>query len=297
MGGSSRSLQVVLPVTTSCGSAMSTSVIPIAIDFNKVSAALGSGDRALLEQLMVKYRDELAEIDELAEELDEDDSDEEDEDSGSTDLRALSQALEEAKQNLKGGQSVNEMLKGLGQMNGVSANNKKALEDFFDESGDDCEVDDDEEFASATDVLRHIIIGEKPARRVAHEFKYGFALLYVCQHLGEELPRGDVWLELRGSTWRRTLDKALKDARVPAKTLSISKHLANRGSPYAAIPKYSGTPEIGYLKIGEIESAQVALRSATLKSVGTEEQECLADVHCWLQTCADSKRDLICFAR
>src|SRR5262249_43072436 len=146
---------------------MSTSLTPIAVDFRKVSTTLGSGDGSLLEQLLVKYRDELQEVDELAEELeeDEDDSDDEDddEDRRSANLRALSQALGQAKQGLEGGQSVGDVLKGLGQAEGVSAQHQKALQDFFDDSDDEDEDKEssDEEFASAADVLRHLITSEK----------------------------------------------------------------------------------------------------------------------------------------
>jgi hypothetical protein len=281
---------------------MSTSLTPIAVDFRKVSSTLGSGDGSLIEQLLLKYRDELEEVDELADELeeDEDDSDDEedDEDSRLASLRALSQSLGQAKQGLEGDQSVGDVLKGLGQAVGVSAQHKKALQDFFDDSDDEDEDEEssDEEFASAADVLRHLITGEKPARRVAHRFKYGFALQYLCQHLGDELPRGDGWLELQ-SKWARMLDQAMKSVGIPAKTLSVAKHLAKRGSPFEAVPKYSDAPEIGFLKRDEIERALAALSGASFEGVGAEEQIFLADIRGWLQTCAESKRDLICFGR
>jgi len=147
---------------------MSTALTPIAVDFRKVSSALGSGDGSLLEQLLVKYRDELKEVDELAEELeeDEDDSDDEEEESRLANLRALSQALGQAKQGLEGGQSVGDVLEGLGRVQGVSAQHQKALQDVFDDSDDEDEAEDDEssdeEFAAAADILRHLITGEKP---------------------------------------------------------------------------------------------------------------------------------------
>lgn len=278
---------------------MSTSLTPIAVDFRKVSTTLGSGDRSLLEKLLAKYRDELEEVDELSEELEENDEDDSDDDTRGANLQALSQALEQAKQTLKGGQSVGDVLKALGQAEGVSAQHQKALQDFLDDSDDTHEDEEssDEEFASAADVLRRLITGEKPARRVAHKFKYGFALQYLCLHLGEELPRGDGWLELRGSQWARVLDQAMKSARIPAKTLSAARHMANRGSPFEAVPKYSDAPSIGFLKRDEIELALGALSNASFEGIGAEEQVFLADIRGWLQTCADSKRDLIFFGR
>jgi hypothetical protein len=287
---------------------MSSTLTPIAVDLAKVNEALGSGDEALLDLLLKKYQAQIAQVDELADELeedeDEDDSgdDEEDEDRKHASLSALSQLLGKAKEGLKGGGSLDNALDGLKQPADVSKKHQAALQDLLndDDDGDD---DDDEnavadeasrgDYASAADVLRHLIVGGKPAKRVAFKFMYGHALQWICLHLGQELPH-DQWHDLRGSTWARSLDKALKTVGVPPKTLSVSKHLADRGSPLKQVPKYSDNPSIGYLTAAEVTSALVALRDAKLDVLG-EERASLEDIRGWLQTCADTQRDLVCF--
>jgi hypothetical protein len=282
---------------------MSSRLTPVAVDFRQVSAAVGSGDAALLERLLTKYRIELEEADEIASELEEDedagdDDDDDDEDSRAASLRALSQLLGQAKKNLEGGRPPDEVLSDIGRAAGVSPQHQHALRDLLSDSGGADDRDDanasQAEYASAADVLRHMIIGEMPARRVAFKFMYGYGLQYLCQYLGEELP-SEQWGDLRGSSWARDLDKALKAVGVPAMTLSVTKHLARRGSPFEIVPRYSDAPEIGYLNRPEVAPALAALLSAKLGAIGHEERPLLEDIRGWLQTCSDSERDLICF--
>jgi hypothetical protein len=276
---------------------MSSTLTPIAIDFRQVSAVLGSRDAALLDLLLTKYREELEEVDELADELEEEDdpdSDEDDDpDSRQASLQALSKLLGQAKQSLQGGRPPDEALKNLGRAEGVSPHHQRALNELLGESAGAGDRNDSD-YASASDVLRHLITGEKPARRVVFPFMYGHAVQFLCQHLGENLPH-DRWHDLRGSAWAKNLDKALKTAGVPAKTLSVAKHLVGRGAPFEIVPRYADSPTIGYLTREEAECALAGLGSASLDALDRETRGFLEDIRGWLQSCVNSQRDLICF--
>ncbi|MFT3883240.1 MAG: hypothetical protein QM703_26755 [Gemmatales bacterium] len=280
---------------------MSSSLTPIAIDFGKLSKVLGSGDEALLDVLLKKFREKFEEVDELASELEEDDDtegdEEDDEASRQASLMALSQLLGKAKQDLQSGVAPAKALSGLGQKGGLSEQHQKALHDLLSDSDDDTTGpanDSPADYASAADVTRHLISGKKPARRVAFKFMYGYALQCLCLHLGEELPH-DRWHDLRGSTWAKSLDKALKTVSIPVKTLSVSKQLVDRGAPFKQVPTYSDNPSIGYLTLAEVERAVAAMQDARLDTLEEETRSFLEDLRRWLQTCADTKRDLICF--
>lgn len=279
---------------------MSSTLTPIAIDFSKVEAVIGSKDESLIDLLLRKYQAEIDEVDELAEELEEDEPDDEAEDdeaSRRASLLALSQLLGKAKASLEGGQPLNQALAGLDQNTGVSTKHADALRDLLSDARTNAQhkTDDQQQaYASTADVLRHLVTGDAPTRKVAFKFMYGHAYLYLCQHLGEELPH-DNWHDLRGSSWAKTLDKALKSTGVPTKTLSVSKHLVDRGSPLKQIPKYSDSPSIGYLTLLEVELALTALREANRDSLDEETKGFLADVQEWLQTCAQKQCGLICF--
>lgn len=280
---------------------MSSTLTPIAVDFAKIAGVLSSRDEALLDTLLKRYREELKQVDELADELEEDndsqDEEEGNEESQRASLLALSQLLGKAKQDLQSGIAPAKALSGLGKPGFISQQQQKALQNLLSDSGDDKKNDVDgpsEGYASAADVLRCLITGDQPARRVAFKFMYGYALQYLCLHIGEVLPH-DQWHDLRGSSWAKSLDKALKSVGVPAKTLSISKHLADRGSPFNQVLKYSDSPTIGYLALPEVELALAPLRDAKLDTLDEEHRSSLEDIRSWLQTCADTRRDLICF--
>src|SRR5262249_18290578 len=113
---------------------------------------------------------------------------------------------------------------------------------------------------------------------------------FLCLHLGEQLPHSN-WHELAGSRWYKAIDQSIQSAGVPATVLSID-HLTARGSP-VPIPKYTDGPSIGYLKRFEIDKALTAFRDANVPNEKIDEYA--EDIRGWLQNCADSKRDLICF--
>lgn len=278
---------------------MSSSLTPIAVDFGKVQAVIGSKDGVLLDTLLKKYQDEFDQVDELADELEDDEPGEENEDDGAdrqASLLALSQLLGKAKQSLEGGQPLEKVVAGFDQNTGVSRKHADALKELFSGEGKDKDngIGQQSDYASTAEVMRSLITGEAPARRVAFKFMYGHALLCLCRHLGEELPHNN-WHDLKGSSWAKTLDRGLKTVKVPAKTLSVAKHLVDRGSPLKQIPKYSDNPTIGYLTLPEVELALAALREANLDTLDNETRGFLTDIRGWLQTCSEKQRGLICF--
>jgi hypothetical protein len=254
---------------------------PYAVDLGRITAVLGSKDQALLDLLTEKFRDEFDSIDSLGEGCEEDD--EEDGDDRRGPVRSVREALP----------MIADFLVSM-LRDEPEEEPKQKEKDSAGKARPPC--------ASAAEALRHLILGEAPDRRVG--FKYGYVLECLCRHFGETLPH-DAWCDLRhGSLWFEDLDKTLRDAGVPAKMLSVSRHLAERGPPIA-IPKYRDFPSIGYLTQAEIRKALAALSKARIDDLGEEEDdeqdeepwlpEGLDDVREWLRACADSQRDLVCF--
>lgn len=270
-------------------------LIPIAVDFGKVKAVFGSRNDDLLKLLLQKHQQELEEVDEIAGEMDqENEADEEDDDdSRQKSLLALSQLLGKAKEGLASGALPDSVMKNLGTSPDLNQQHQAMLQNLFSDSDDDDDSDEESPPASAADVLKSVIDGEDLDKGV-YDFMFGYALKFICLHVGEVLPH-DNWLDLRGSSWAKTLDKALKTNGVPAKTLSVSKHLAGRGSPFKQIPKYDDNPSIGYLTATEVGPALQALQNANFDAMDEELRTNINDIRGWLQTCAETKRELICF--
>src|SRR5262245_7817674 len=178
----------------------------------------------------------------------------------------------------------------------VSALVKKFGDDFeqFDEMAADFTDDEDgEEALTMRTVLQQMVMGEDYNEELG--FMYGYALGFICRHFGEELPN-EHWSAMpSGSEWAGTVDRGLKTAGVSEGVLRVEKHLMYRGAPLA-IPEIEDFPGIGYLKLKEVKAAQKALAQGKLTAV--KDREVLAsiqEIQSWLQTCADSGRDLVCF--
>ncbi len=178
----------------------------------------------------------------------------------------------------------------------VSALVKKFGDDFeqFDEVAADLGDDEGDEGAlTMKDALTQMVMGEEYNEEFG--FMYGYALEFICRHFGEELSN-EHWSAMpSGSEWATTVDRALKAACVPEKVLRVEKHLMYRGAPIA-IPEIEDFPGIGYLKLKEVKAAQKALEQA--KTAAVKDKGVLAslqEIQSWLQTCADSGRDLVCF--
>ncbi len=181
----------------------------------------------------------------------------------------------------------------------IGSRNKRLVAALLKEFGDDFEqidamaadyADDGEEATTVRDALTQMVMGEPYNEAVG--FVYGYTLEYICRHFGELLPNGE-WSAMR-SEWAEKADRALKAAGVGEKVLRLSR-LMSRGSP-VPLPEIEDFPGIGYMDLPEIEAALAALPEDKLAAVKEKElRAALAEVLGWLQTCADSRRDLICF--
>lgn len=150
------------------------------------------------------------------------------------------------------------------------------------------------------EALRHLVLGEPYDKNSGS--KYGNTLEFLCMQFGEELLSNDNFCDVRGALgWFKELDEQLEEAGVSTKLLSISK-LAERGSPIP-IPAYNDFPGIGYLTAKEVGPALDALLGAKFDDIGDEADEDeelwlpeeFEEVRSWLETCVESKRDLVCF--
>jgi hypothetical protein len=191
----------------------------------------------------------------------------------------------------------------LKQVTGViGSKNKRLLSTLIKEFGGEFEqidemaadfVDEmDEEDGATTvrDALTQMVMGQEYNEELG--FVYGYALEFVCRHFGEYLPNGN-WSAMR-SEWAHKADKALEKAGVGAEALRLSR-LMNRGAP-VPLPLIEDFPGIGYMTRKEIDAALLAFGADQLVAVkDAAVREALAEVRGWLQTCAASKRDLICF--
>jgi hypothetical protein len=151
-------------------------------------------------------------------------------------------------------------------------------------------IDPDDEPCSTGEVLRHLIMGE-PYRQDAG-FAYGYCLELISRQIGKTLPNGS-WTALRND-WFDNIAAALRKSGVNSSALSI-RDLAFRGSP-VPLPPIDEFPGIGYLTAAEIGTARAALAAADLtRAQGEEVLAAIHQVHGWLDACAESNRDLLCF--
>ena len=149
------------------------------------------------------------------------------------------------------------------------------------------QIDIEEDTVPLEQALRHIVMGEKQDRHSGTS--YGFALYFLCRHLGEKLET-ESW-EGMGVDWAEDVDGALEQAGVDPAVFSVQKHLMFRGSPIK-IP-ITDSPCIGYLRTSEIAAASTALSAASFDDV--EIKESLSEVGKWFEQCKKANRDLVCF--
>jgi predicted DNA-binding WGR domain protein len=258
---------------------------------------------------------------------DEDEPDDDDTDSEAS-RQALVVAMEEIKERVLQGESPKQALKSLDENAVLTDAQKNALRELFGTLADvmnraapgfkdlinsltpgqmgrlsvnldEDDIDEDEESdepssaVSIAELLRCLVMGEKPAGSVPYRYMYGCALRYLALHFGEVLPH-DQWNDFNSSALR-AIDKAMRTAGIPAKVLSLDR-LVDRGAPIAAIPESHDGLRVGYLRRQEIEQALAALAAAKLDRVDDDDAVYIEDIQDWLRVCADSKRDLLCFS-
>jgi hypothetical protein len=207
---------------------MGTTLTPIAVSLDKLTAVCGSGDRGLLDSVIKKFGREFWQFDEMGEDLD---------DLGEDDAPA-----------------------------GNSITMKEAL--------------------------GHLIMGEEYNQKAG--FMYGFALQFICLHIGTRLPN-DHWCSLSGWSWFPEVDNALETLGVPEERLRVQRHLTGRGSP-VPIPVIEDFPAIGYLKQDEIKRVAEILDEGKVQSLEFETmRDIMKELLIWISKCIKLKRDLICF--
>ncbi|NUQ62107.1 MAG: hypothetical protein HUU20_06445 [Pirellulales bacterium] len=181
----------------------------------------------------------------------------------------------------------------------VGSKNQRRLNQLIKRFGKGAE-DNEGYGATWAELLRHLVLGGPYDEQSGP--KYGCILQFLCMQFGQELSN-DNFCDLRGAHgWFESLDEQLERAGVSTKLLSISKHLADRGSPIP-IPAYNDFPRIGYLTAQGVARALDALLGAKLDDIGDEEDEDeelwlpeeFEEIRSWLETCVETKCDLVCF--
>ena len=155
------------------------------------------------------------------------------------------------------------------------------------------EIDElDEEITPTADALMHLVMGDELDPDAG--FKYGYALKFLCEYLGTFLPNRE-WSSMRWE-WFEEVDGALAEVGVPEKVFRTQDHLALRGAP-VELPEIDEFPSIGYLREGEIAEVALALEKVDVLKAEEDEEvvDAIKEIRGWLDTCARSHRDLICF--
>jgi hypothetical protein len=315
-------------------------MLPIAVSLDKLEAAIGSRDTALLNLLVERFKDDIASDDRfIARRLDEGilpDEDEEEDHDDEDDVQEASRqgildAMEGLKERLLKGESLEQALESLDENPLVTEAHKDAIKELFgalgdalgraepslkelienlqvgqvgrlavslDEGGEDEdeareEGDETPSAVSIAEILRSLVMGERPASPVPYRYMFGCALRYLALHFGEVLTN-ERWNDFSSGAFRG-IDKAMRNAGIPAKVLSLDR-LVSRGAPFPSIPQYQEGLTVGYLRGNEIDKAVTALAAADLEVVHDDDQVFIEDIQDWLRTCADSKRDLLCFS-
>jgi hypothetical protein len=190
----------------------------------------------------------------------------------------------------------------LGRVSGaIGSKNKRLISALVKVFGDDFDqfdemaadyADEDDEALTMRAALTQMVMGEEYNEELG--FMYGYALEFICLHLGEHLPNTGWSAMPRGTAYAKKADAALKRAGVAEDVFQISQ-LMNRGAP-VPLPLIEDFPAIGYMRVKEIKAALKEFSEDRLTAVKDEEvRESLAEVRGWLVTCAGSGRDLICF--
>ena len=159
--------------------------------------------------------------------------------------------------------------------------------DEIDEIDDDDEVDEDG--VTTPDALSHLIMGQPLNER--YGFKYGYALLFLCEFLGDTLSNNG-WCAMR-SAWFDEVDDVLEQAGIEENVFRTYEHLIGRGAP-VALPMIEDFPTIGFIRNEEMPAIAAALTTSGIDP-DDEVGESLQEVVSWLEHCQRKKLDLVCF--
>jgi hypothetical protein len=167
---------------------------------------------------------------------------------------------------------------------------RQIIEEFGYRFNQDHPDPDNEEEPTLEQALHEVINGTPLREKYGH--KYGYVMEMLCVHFGEELPNQCFW-GMR-SSWIEKVDNGLTTAGVPEEQLRLNRHLTCRGSPIP-IPEPDDFPSIGYLLATEIGPALGALEAANLDTLDPKVREAISEIKLWMEVCARSSCDLMCF--
>jgi hypothetical protein len=293
---------------------MSYSLTPVAVDVARLRSLTGSKDAALLQAVIKKYRKQMISTDGLGEDFD----DFEDEikaeykafaagDFSAVDLNATyPDRPRDEDDDDEGMAALREDIGSVdtsdpAAMQKFIEKHRDTLSEFLDDEDEDGEDDDEDEEEPTRELttgaaLAHLILGGKPDPAVG--YKYGYALSMLCEHIGT-VPEHDSWCTIRSAAFD-AVDEVLETIGVPPAEFTTHKFLVNRGSP-VAIPEPDDFPYIGYLERDEIRKLLGRLDPAKVEAAirDADEQEWLRtaidELRSWLELCATTDRDLVCF--
>lgn len=182
----------------------------------------------------------------------------------------------------------------LGKLHGLLGSGKRRLAAKLGKQfRDEClEIDEfDEDFLSTESALEHLLMGTALNEEAGG--KYGFALKFLCEHLGIFLSNAN-WSAMRGD-WFESVDEALSEAGVPEDLFRSGHHLITRALPILQLPLIEDFPAIGHLTSEEMPTIGDALRTAITQIEDEEIVESLQEVLGWLEICQKKRLALICF--
>jgi len=184
----------------------------------------------------------------------------------------------------------------------IGSKNKDLLDALFGKYGakfaqfdamaaDFADEDAGEKPMTMRSALSQMIMGEEYTKRFG--FMYGYALSFICQHIGELLPNSE-WSSMRWE-WAEDVDRHLESVWVPQSVFSVTMHLMTRGSPNP-IPAIDDFPAIGFLTLAEIKVAHQAIAKANLGAIEDgNARSSIEQIIGWFRSCLESQRDLVCF--
>ena len=157
------------------------------------------------------------------------------------------------------------------------------------------ELEEDEADLEANELslrkaVYEIVYGLKLHRK--HAAKYGYAVELLCDRFGKLLTN-EHWSAMRWD-WIEEVDKALGKVGIPETLFRVEKHLLTRGSPIP-IPTPEDFPAIGFLKADEMGKIMMRLNGVVAAIEDEEVRGSVGEVLKWLDQCARSHEDLVCF--
>ena len=173
-------------------------------------------------------------------------------------------------------------------LSAVSHELRRRIDDL--DRADDADAEDEDRAIPAAVALRQMILGEPLSTSSVDSAKYGYMFEGVSQHFGEGLPNSE-WSGM-GGDWFDSVDAALGAAGVAADRFRVVGSVFYRGMP-VAIPAPDDFPAVGYVLRSEMPRVLAALRGIDLPD--PEVGAAVEQIRSWLETCAGSGRDLVCF--